>query len=82
MSATEVLRESNRSVRDPCPTQLGKFLDAKGVLASLEEFTIRFTPPSQLNDEWDCIPFQYQEKDIENAWRHSPLYRLCPEQKQ
>lgn len=82
MFATEVLREYNRSMRAPRPAQLGKFLDAKGALASLEEYTIRFTPPSQLNDEWDCIPFQYQEKDIENAWSHSPLSWLCPEQKQ
>lgn len=56
MSATEVLRESNRSMLDPCPTQLGKFLDAEGALASLEDESIRFTPPNQLNDKLDCIP--------------------------
>lgn len=81
MSATEVLREYNRSVHNPRPAQLGKFLDAKGALASLEEFTIRFTPPNQLNDERDCIPSGYRYEDIEKEWCHSPVSQVFPEQR-
>ena len=72
---------TNHIVCDTPPAKLGKFLVSKGALASLEECTIRFTPPSKLNDEWDCIPFGYRCGDIEKAWHLSPVSRLFPEQK-
>ena len=66
----------------PPPAKLGKFLDSKGALASLEECTIRFTPPNQLNDKFDCMPLCYKEVEIDASWDRSFLSRLFPEQKE
>lgn len=67
---------------DATPNTLGKFLDAEGAIASLEEETVKFTPPKQLNDKWDCIPLRYRAEDIEKAWQHFYLSHPFPEQKQ
>ena len=71
-----------RVVGDTPPNRLGKFLDAMGTRASLEGETIKFTPPNKLNDRWDCIPFRYREKDVEEFWQRSILSQLFPELKQ
>ena len=61
----------NRLVGDTPPAVLGKFFDgAKGVLDSLDNETVKFTPPSQLNDGWDCVPLGYRMEDIERAWQN------------
>lgn len=57
---------------DRPPPFLGKFLDADGVLASLVNETLKFTPPEQLNDEWDCVPSGYKSEDIEASWHNHP----------
>lgn len=73
----------NRLIGDPPPAILGKFFDgAKVVLDSLDNETVKFTPPNQLNDGWDCIPLCYRLEDIEKAWKKNPLSICCPEQKQ
>lgn len=80
-----VIRDSNGNspvTGDAPPSTLGKFLDAEGAIASLKEETVKFTPPNQLNDEWDCIPFRYKSEDIERLWNHTFLSQLFPEQKQ
>lgn len=68
-------------IGDIPPNTLGKFLDAEGALASLEDESIRFTPPNQLNDKLDCIPSGYRDEDIEKEWCHSPLSQVFPEQR-
>ena len=71
----EIIRDSSGRFRvtgDTPPNTLGKFLYAKGALASLRKETVRFTPPNQLNDRWDCIQFRYRAEDIEKAWQFSP----------
>lgn len=82
-----IIRDSRRNDRfivvgDTPPMTLGKFLDAKAAFASLKDETVRFTPPNQLNDEWDCIPSRYRAEDIEMAWQHDYLSHSFPEQKQ
>lgn len=69
-------------VGDTPPNTLGKFLDANGALASLEKETIKFTPPNQLNDKFDCMPLCYREAEIEASWKRSLLSRVFPEQKE
>ena len=72
----------NCVVGDTPPNTLGKFLDAKGALACLEGETIRFTPPNQLNDNFDCMPRCYRVTEGEASWNRSILSRLFPEQKE
>lgn len=73
----------NRLVGDTPPAVLGKFFDgAQGILDSLDNATVKFTPPNQLNDGWDCVPLSFRMEDIEKAWQKSPLSICCPEQKQ
>lgn len=69
------------AAREALPDILGKFLNSEGALASLEDSTIKFTPPNQLNDEFDCIPSCYRDEAIEKVWYHSSVSRLFPEQK-
>ena len=76
------MREGHRIEGNNPPAKLGKLLDAEGALSCLAEETIRFTPPNQLNDKLDCVPFRYKTEDIEKAWRHFLLTLPFPEQKQ
>ncbi len=83
MATVQNVDGDNLLIGDPPPPQLGKFFDgAEGVLSSLDNETVKFTPPNQLNDGWDCIPLCYKMEDIENAWQKNPLSIYCPEQKQ
>ena len=68
-------------IGDRPPPFLGKFLDADGVLASLDKETLKFTPPEQLNDEWDCVPSGFKSEDIEAAWHNHPQSCDDPELK-
>ena len=74
--------QSNHVVGDTPPDTLGKFLDANGALACLDEEMVRFTPPNQLNDKFDCMPLCYREAEIEASWNRSFLSRLFPGQKE
>lgn len=83
MATIQRVEGQNRFIGDSPPATLGKFFDcAEAVLDSLDNETVKFTPPSQLNDGWDCIPLGYRMEDIEKAWERNPLSRCSPEQKQ
>lgn len=83
MATVQNLDGKPRLIGDTPPPQLGKFFDgAEGVLSSLDDETVKFTPPNQLNDGWDCIPLCYKLEDIKKAWKKNPLSMCCPEQKQ
>lgn len=81
MATIQKVDKQNILIGDNPPPLLGKFFDANGVLASIDAETVKFTPPNELNDCFDCVPGSYKMADIEKAWKNNPLSLDCPELK-
>jgi hypothetical protein len=82
MATVQNINGQYHLIGDRPPRRLGKFLDADGVLASIDKETVKFTPPNQLNDDWDCIPLSYNREDVEKVWQKNPLSLCFPELKE
>jgi hypothetical protein len=81
MATIQKVDKQNILIGDNPPPLLGKFFDANGVLASIDAETVKFTPPNELNDCFDCVPGSYKMADIEKAWQNNPWSRYWPDLK-
>jgi len=78
MARVETRDGINQLVGDTPPLTVGKFLDGNGLVAMLKNQTVKFCPPKELNDGWDCVPLQFRVEDILRAWEQSQLRIINP----